>query len=196
MRSLFLASVAVAAAYASVASADPIPNRPHVVDNSIVSPSGERILDEEIVIKAPRALVWKKLATTEGLQSWEAPLANLDLKVGGYLEASYEKGAKVGDPNNIRHEILGYAPERLLIFRNIKTPQGFPHPELFQHVTIILMLEDAGEGATKVTEINAGYGQGADWDQLYRFFRGGNATILEMLKAHLEGGEMPKGPAH
>ena len=196
MRSLFLASVAAVAAFASTASANPIPNRPNVVDSSSVQPSGERLLQESIVIKAPPKAVWKALATTEGLQSWEMPLAALDLKVGGHLEASYEDKAKVGDPNNIRHEILGYVPERLLVFRNVQTPPGFPHPEMFQHITIMLMLDDLGDGSTRVTEALAGYGPGKEWDQLYGFFRKGDATILEMLKAHLEGTAKPTGSVH
>ena len=159
----------IAAAFAlaaGVAGADPIPNRPHVVDASTVQPSGERVMREEILIKAPRAEVWKALATSEGLRSWEMPLAEIDLKVGGYLEASYDAKAKVGDPDNIKHELLTYLPGKLLVFRNVQTPHGFPHADLFSKVTTIEILDDAGDGYTRVTLAGVGYGQGADWDKL------------------------------
>lgn len=190
-----LLAIAAAAAASSVL-ADPVPKHPFVTDSSTVQPTGERVLQESIVIKAPPAKVWTALTTTEGLQAWEMPLADIEVKVGGHLEANYDAKAKVGDPNNIKHEILGYVPGRLLVFRNVQTPKGFPHPEMFQHVVIILMLDDLGDGKTRVTEVNAGYGQGEDWDKLYGFFRAGNAWVLEKLKAHLEGGAGPPGPVH
>ena len=192
-----LACIAAAVALAAgAARAEPVPNRPQVTDTSVVAPSGERVLREEILIKAPRSEVWKALATSQGLRSWEMPLAEIELKVGGYLEASYDPKAKLGDPNNIKHQIVTYVPERLLVFRNVQTPQGFPHADLFSKVTSVLILDDAGDGVTRVTEAGVGYGQGADWDQLYGFFRNGNAWVLEKLKAHFEGGEGPKGPVH
>jgi uncharacterized protein YndB with AHSA1/START domain len=187
---------AVFALAAAAVRAEPVSGRPHVTDSSVVEPSGERVMREEILIKAPRSEVWKALATSQGLRSWELPLAEIDLKIGGHLEASYDPKAKLGDPNNIKHEILTYVPERLLVFRNIQTPQGFPHADLFSKVTSVLILDDAGDGVTRVTEAGVGYGQGADWDQLYSFFHNGNAWVLEMLKAHFEGGEGPNGPVH
>lgn len=190
-----MAAAALVAAAGS-ARAESVPDRPHVTESSVVQPSGERVLREEILIKAPRSEVWKALATSDGLRSWEMPLAEIDLKIGGYLEASYDPKAKVGDPGNIKHQILTYVPERLLVFRNVQTPPGFPHADLFSKVTSVLILDDVGEGVTRVTEAGVGYGQGADWDQLYGFFRNGNAWVLEKLKAHLEGGEGPKGPVH
>lgn len=197
MRRLAFASLILGLALAAPALAgEPVPNRPDVTDSSTLEPSGERILEEAILIKAPRAEVWKALATSDGLKSWEAPVAEIDLKVGGYLEASYNPGSKLGDPNNIKHQILSYVPGRMLVFRNVQAPQDFEHADLFSKVTSVLILDDAGEGVTRVTLAGVGYGQGGDWDQLYSFFRNGNAWVLEMLKAHLEGGEKPRGSAH
>jgi uncharacterized protein YndB with AHSA1/START domain len=191
-----LACVLAALALAGSAHAASVPNRPDVIDSSTVGPSGERVMREEILIKAPRAEVWKAFATSEGWKSWAMPLAELDLRIGGHLEASYDPAAKVGDPNNIKHQILSYVPGRLLVFRNVQAPKGFPHADLFGRVTSVLILDDAGDGFTRVTEAGVGYGQGADWDELYGFFLPGNAYMLEKLKAHFEGGEGPKGPAH
>ena len=70
---MFVAALTLAAA----AQASPVPNRPDVVDSSTVGPSGERIMREEILIKAPRAEVWKAVASSEGWKSWAMPLAEL-----------------------------------------------------------------------------------------------------------------------
>jgi hypothetical protein len=60
----------------------------------------------------------------------------------------------------------------------------------------VLQFDDAGPGRTRVTCSGVGFGSGADWDELFEFFRQGNAWVLEQLKAHVEGGAGPTGPAH
>ena len=196
MKTFLMTAAAAVALFAGVAAAKPVPGRAGVDDSSIVQADGRRILRESIVISAPRETVWTAWASSEGLKSWEAPVAAIDLRVGGYLEASYDPKAHLGDPNNIKHEVLGYLPGELLVFRNVQTPKGFPHGDLFGKVTTVIQLEDAGPGKTRVTVSGVGYGSGQDWDQLYGFFHAGNAYVLEMLKAHFEGGPGPDGDAH
>ncbi len=165
-------------------------------DTSVTQPDGARILRESIVIAAPRQALWNAFATSDGLRSWEAPVAAIDLRVGGALEASYDPKARLGDPNNIKHEVLGFLPGELLLFRNVQAPHGFKHQDLFARTTTIIQFEDAGPGRTKVTVSGVGYGTGKDFDELYAFFHAGNAYLLEMLKAHFEGGPGPSGSAH
>jgi uncharacterized protein YndB with AHSA1/START domain len=196
MKTLLMTAALAVAALASAAHAKPVPGRPHVDDSSLVQPDGQRILRESIVIAAPRDKVWSAWASSEGLKSWEAPVAAIDLRVGGYLEATYDPKGHLGDPNNIKHEVLSYVPGELLVFRNVQAPHGFPHADLFSHVSTVIQLEDAGPGKTRVTVSGVGYGAGQDWDQLYGFFHAGNAYLLEMLKAHFEGGPGPDGDAH
>jgi uncharacterized protein YndB with AHSA1/START domain len=196
MKSLIAVSTLALACLGSASWAAPVTGRPHVDDSSLSETDGRRILRESIVISAPREKVWSAWASSEGLRSWEAPVANIDLHVGGYLEASYDAKAHLGDAGNIKHEVLGYLPGELLVFRNVQTPKGFPHADLFSHVTTVIQLEDAGPGKTRVTVSGIGYGAGKDWDELYAFFHAGNAYLLEMLRAHFEGGPGPTGSAH
>lgn len=192
----FLIAPVVALMLAGAAQAAPMPNRPNVDDASFVEANGARVLKQSILIRTTREKAWAAFATTEGLLKWEAPVAAIELKVGGHLEASYDPKARLGDPGNIKHVVLGYLPGELMVFRNVQTPPGFKHPELFSQVVTIVQFEDAGPGLVKVTCSEVGYGVGPDWDELYAFFHGGNAYVLEMLKAHLEGTDGPKGPAH
>jgi uncharacterized protein YndB with AHSA1/START domain len=195
MKTILIAS-ALVLAFAAAASAKPIAGRPGVDDQSSVRADGSRILKESILIHAPRAKVWAAFATTEGLVSWEAPVAAIDLRVGGYLEASYDPKSKLGDPNNIKHQIVAFTPGRRLEFHNVQAPKGFPHQEVFAKIHHILTFEDAGHGMTRLTITDVSYGKGKDFDDLYAFFHSGNAYVLEQLKAHLEGTPGPQGPAH
>lgn len=194
MKALVIASVVSLAAGAAWAA--PIPNRPGVDDTSITEADGSRILRESIVIAAPRQAVWNAFATTDGLKSWEAPVAAIDLRVGGMLEASYDPKAHLGDPNNIKHEVLGYLPGELLMFRNVQAPRGFRHQDLFARTTTIIQFQDAGPGKTRLTVSGVGYAPGKDFGEVFDFFHAGNAYLLEMLKAHFEGGPGPSGSAH
>lgn len=195
MKTILIAGV-LALACSAQAFAEPIPNRPDVNDQSSVQADGARVLKLSILIHAPREKAWEAFATTPGLGSWEAPVAAIDLRVGGYLEASYDEKGTLGDPNNIKHKIIAFTKGRRLEFRNVQAPKGFPHQELFGTVRHILTFEDAGHGITRVTITDVAYGHGADWDQLYNFFHSGNAYVLELLKSHLEGTPPPTGRAH
>ncbi|HEY3814945.1 MAG TPA: SRPBCC domain-containing protein [Caulobacteraceae bacterium] len=195
MKTILIAG-ALALACATAAYAKPVAGRADVDDQSSVRLDGSRVLKESILIHAPREKAWEAFATTAGLVSWEAPVAAIDLRVGGYLEASYDEHGKLGDPNNIKHEIIAFTPGRKLVFHNVQAPQGFPNQPLFGKIRHTLTFEDAGPGVTRVTITDVAYGKGAGYDQLYSFFHSGNAYVLELLKAHLEGTPPPTGPAH
>ena len=192
MRMLLIS--ALCALSASPALAQPVQNRPDVDAVTLEVPGGERILRESIVVAAPQAEVWKLFATSGGLKRWEAPVASIDLRPGGMLEASYDPKAKLGDPGNIKHVIVTYLPGSLLVFRNVQTPKGFPWPEQFGRVTSIIQLEPVDATHTRITVAGVGY-RPAD-QALYEFFRSGNAYLLEVLKSVLEGLPPPTGPAH
>ena len=171
--------------------AAPVPGRPDVEDTSIVQADGYRLLRETVVINAPRDAAWRAFATTDGLRGWEAPVVAIDLKVGGFLEDSYDPKAKLGDPGNIKNEILGFIPNELLVFRNVQAPADFKFASLLTHVTTIIQFEKLGPGSTRVTVSGVGYGIGPGFAELYGFFRAGNAYELELLKAYLEGRSPP-----
>jgi uncharacterized protein YndB with AHSA1/START domain len=192
LRTLLLSAVAILGTVSPALAASPLP--PDISDTSRVMPTGERVLQESIVLPAAPDLVWRLFATSEGLREWEAPLASIDLRIGGLMQASYQKSAVLGDDTTIVHEILAYVPSSLLVFRNIRSPKGFPWPERFQHVRNVVQIEAIDAAHSRLTISGVGYG--AQDNALYDFFRSGNAYLLEALKAHLEGGPPPAGPAH
>jgi uncharacterized protein YndB with AHSA1/START domain len=195
MKTILIAG-ALALACAAQALAEPVANRPDVDDQSSAQADGARVLKLSILIHAPREMAWEAFATTPGLVSWEAPVAAIDLRVGGYLEASYDEKGKLGDPNNIKHEIIAFDPGHSIEFHNVQTPHGFPYPDEFGKVRHIVAFEDAGPGVTRVSITDIAYPHDKADDWLYGFFHSGNAYVLELLKAHLEGTPPPTGPAH
>lgn len=173
-----LMSLAVASA---AAAAEPTPC-------SRTEADGVRTLCHEIEVAAARTEVWALWSTTEGLSSWVAPLARIDLRIGGIWEASYTPGARLGDAGNIRNRVLAYVPERSLTIQVANAPPGFPHPDLASRLWTVIEIEEVDASRTRVRVTMTGYGAGAGYDTLYGHFDRGNAATLGLLARRLAEG--------
>ena len=116
------------------------------------------------------------------------PVAKVEFRVGGYIEASYDPDAKFGDPGNIKNQIVAYVPDRLLVIHNVQAPPGFADPELFQRTVTMIEFITLDAQHTRVTITNAGYGSGDRFDTLYRHFEWGDAYTLQELKTRFVKG--------
>lgn len=63
-----------------------------------------------------------------------------------------------------------------------------PGGAVYGRLAIVLELEPLDGGRTRVTLAQVGYGQGADFDALYAFFKAHNPEFLADLKRFAEGG--------
>lgn len=159
-----------------------------VSNSSYVEPDGDRSLQLSIDVPAPVKGVYAAMTTSDGFASWAVPVAKIDLRVGGMIEASYDAHAKLGDPNNIKNEIIAYVPDHLLIIRNVQAPAGFVNSALFQKTVTIMEFTAADANTTRVTLTNAGYGKGAGFDDVYAHFEWGDAYTLHELRARFVKG--------
>ena len=159
-----------------------------VSNSSFVEPGGDRSIQLSVEVAAPPHVVFDAFTTSEGFSSWAVPVAHVELRIGGFIEASYDAHAKLGDPGNIRNEIVAYVPDRLLVIRNAQAPPGFADPELFRRTVTIIELVPVATGRTRVTLTNAGYGTGERFDTLYKHFEWGDAYTLAELKRRFEQG--------
>jgi hypothetical protein len=162
--------------------------RAEVRNTSYVSPSGERVLQHEAVVKATLEEAWKTVSTSEGLRTWVAPTAELELKTGGKWHTNYTVGSKIGDPGTIYNQVLSYVPMRMIAIKIGLTDQ-FP-AALRQAGTLVatLQLEDLGGNRVKLTESMVGWQQGPEWDKTYTFFDRGNAYTMKKLQERFETG--------
>lgn len=140
---------------------------------------GSRTLVVEALVSAPPEAVWQAVSTAEGWKSWAVPAAWLS---GDMLETSYIASAKPGDASNIQQRFLERVPGRSLVFRTVKTPDGFPHAQVFMGVTHFLQLLPEA-GGTRVRLTDRGYPAGAEGDALLGFFKPGNQQTLDHLAA-------------
>ncbi|HEY1561470.1 MAG TPA: SRPBCC domain-containing protein [Caulobacteraceae bacterium] len=177
------AILALAAALsASAAIAEPPTKSTDVVDTSFVTPDGQSDLQQSVVINAPVAVLWKSFVDPKEFARWNAPVAAIDMRVGGTLEATYNPKQPIGNPNNIKHRVITFLPERLIVFQNIQAPKELRNPDKFQRTVIIVQFEPRGPAKTKVTLSCTGFGADAASQQIYRFFQVDNAEELERWK--------------
>ena len=153
-----------------------------VSNSSFVEPNGDRSLQLSVDVPAPVKAVYDAMTTSEGFSSWAVPVAKIDLRVGGMIEASYSADAKFGDPNNIKNEIIAYVPNHLLIIHNVQAPKGFVDSTFFQKTVTIVEFTPIDANTTHVTLTNAGYGKGAGFDDVYSHFEWGDAYTLQELR--------------
>lgn len=167
---LFAAVVLWAVAGASSASAQNIarPCQPTEVTH---------VLCHEVETPLIAADAWRLWATSEGLVSWMAPMAIIDLRVGGAIEASYDPAAVPGQPGNIRNRIVSFEPERSLAIQIAQAPPGFPHADEARRLQTLITFEPAGVG-TRVRVIMTGFEASEAFDALRAFFGQGNAATL------------------
>lgn len=161
---------------------------PGVSNTSFAEPNGDRAVQLWIEIPAPRQQVYDAYATTDGFTSWAAPVAQVDVRVGGIIESSYNPSAKLGDRNNIRNEIVTYVPGHLIVLKNAQAPTTFVDPDLFAKTVTVVEFDAIDAGHTRVTVTNSGYGQGEKFDRLYHQFEWGNAyTLAELRNRFVKG---------
>jgi uncharacterized protein YndB with AHSA1/START domain len=182
-------ALVVCIALAVLADSTRATQRSKVENASHTLPDGERILELGSVVPGALDEVWAAFTTSDGFGSWAAPVAEVDFRLGGVIESSYDLDAKIGDPGNIRNEILAYVPHRMIAFRNIQAPPGARFDvTTFQRLHTVVLFENAGANATKVTIVQPGYRPGDLYDSVYRHFEWGNRWSLEKLAERFEKG--------
>jgi len=162
-----------------------------VSDTSFKEPNGDRVLQQSIEIVAAPSCIWHALTDEAGIKAFGLPLAHVELKNGGVIEEGFSPDAKLGGNETIRHRIIAYLPERLLVLRNEATPPGPPHAELYRKLVQVISIEPRQSGRTRFTISHTGYGAGADYDQLQDFFRKGNPSYLTGMKKLCEAKNVP-----
>jgi hypothetical protein len=146
------------------------------------APDGSHLLSNEIVVDAAPADVWAAISTADGWKRWAVPVAwspEPDL-----IETSYTPTARPGDASTIRQQVLLRLPERLMVFRTVKAPAGFPDFDTYAKVVSAFELEPVGERRTRVRLTGTGYADSEAGRKLLGFFERGNAVSLEALQAH------------
>jgi uncharacterized protein YndB with AHSA1/START domain len=149
---------------------------------------GRHSLVHEVIVEAAADEVWQAIATPEGWRTWAVPVSWAP--EADVIETSYTPTARSGDPSTIRQRVVAAIPGRLLVFRTIRAPQGFPDFDTYAQVTSAFELEPAGDGRTRVRLTGTGYADTEAGRRLLGFFREGNRVSLERLRQRFRTGPL------
>jgi len=140
----------------------------------------ERALVIELTIPAPRAEVWKAFTTSEGLSTWLAPNATVDLRPGGdwivHFPGSTAGGTILSFVPGQEIVISALAPDKFPTVRAARTRAAF-HFESRGNSTIVRLTQ-------------TGWQDGPEWDRAYEYLAAGNAQLLATLHRRFVDGPL------
>lgn len=153
-------------------------------DSSTAKPDGRHQMQATIDVNIDQ--VWAAFTTNEGMKHWWAPVVDIDFKIGGIIQASYNTQGTLGDASTIENTILSYDPGRMFSFRCTKSPTGFPFADIIGDTWTVAYFDAETPDRTRITLVSNGYQESDEWKQMGEFFRAGNAQVLAKLKKYLE----------
>ena len=157
-----------------------------------IAAAQERAINEKITVKANVDDVWKTWTTTEGIKTFFAPDARVELKVDGpfqiYINPFGEPGMKGADDM----KIIGFQDRKMLSF-TWNAPPSLPEARKQRSVVIVRFIS-RGDALTDVTIHHVGWGEGGEWDKAFDYFSKSWPNVLKNLQKRFDSGPVDWKP--
>ncbi len=144
------------------------------------APAPEKLVIE-IEVPAPVGEVWCAFSTSEGLSTWLAPQATVDLRPGGEWTAHFPGGSTGGGT------ILSFVPEKEMVLAAL-APDKFPQVRA-ERTRAAFQFEARGS-STVVRLTQTGWKSGDEWTRAYEYLVAGNAQLMAALHQRFVTGPM------
>ncbi len=141
----------------------------------------------EGVVDASADNVWDAFTTRAGIESWMVAAGDVDLKIGGLMRTSYRKGADLNGDTAIHQAFLSIDPGRMLSWRTVKTPDGFPFAGPMSASWTIVYFDAVDARRTRVTVKMLGYTTDPESQKMRAFFEVGNKATIDALVKRFVG---------
>jgi uncharacterized protein YndB with AHSA1/START domain len=139
-----------------------------------------RSLHKEAVVVAPREEVWSCWTTSAGMKTFLASESKIELTPGGAYELYFGPPSAAPARGSEGCKVLGYLPGEILSFDWNAPPQFREVRD--QRTCVLIRLEPAGAGKTRVILDHHGWGQGEQWDAVYNYFDQAWDLVMDHLK--------------
>jgi uncharacterized protein YndB with AHSA1/START domain len=137
----------------------------------------------EGIVDAPVAAVWNAWTTGEGLASWLAPQADIELRVDGRMRVIADARGSLDGPAAIENRVLSFEPQRMLSIRVSRAPSDFPFRSRVGEMWTVLSFAATADGRTLLRIVGLGFAADEEAQRMRRFFQAGNAhTLLQLQK--------------
>jgi len=152
----------------------------------------ERAVYHQVIVSAPIDSVWTAWTTTEGVQSFFAPSANIGLRVDGPYEIFFNPYGEQGLRGADGMRILAFQDQRMLAF-TWNAPPSLPEARK-QRTHVIVRFHPQSSSSTKVTLYHDGWGEGGEWDAAFTYFDGAWPKVLANLQKRFASGPIDWAP--
>jgi uncharacterized protein YndB with AHSA1/START domain len=147
---------------------------------TVVKSAAPRALQFDVDVPASVKDVWAALSTSEGMRTWIAPEATVDLRPGGEWLARFPGAAPGGG------KIDSLSPEATIVIHAM-APEKFPEVRAIG-TTAAFTLTPCGDRCTHVRLTQTGWREGKEWDDAFDYLATGNAQLLELLHRRFVSG--------
>ena len=139
-----------------------------------------RTIEKTIEVKAGIEAVWTAWTTAEGVTSFSAPEAKIELRLGGAYEWYFMLDAPEGMKGAEGCTVMAYVPPRLLTF-TWNAPPLIPTLRALGPCSHVVVELAEVEGGTAVSVTHVIEGEGADWDEYLAYFDRAWGIVLKGL---------------
>lgn len=146
----------------------------------------ERAIDKEMVVAAPIDAVWQTWTSKVGIESFFAPEAEVDARVGGAFHIHMDPLAEPGSKGADDMRFMALQRPTMLGF-DWNAPPSLPEARA-QRTFVVVRLADIDGKATRVTLDHTGWGNGGEWDKTYAYFDRAWGYVLGNLKKRYDVG--------
>jgi uncharacterized protein YndB with AHSA1/START domain len=145
----------------------------------------EKQLLKTVQVAASPDQVWRAWTTADGIGTFFAPYARVELRPGGPYEIYFDK-----EPEGLRGSegcrVLSFVPSKMLSF-SWGAPPRFPQARRDNAQWVVIFLEASGAG-TRVTLVELGWKEGEEGEAVYRYFDRAWSTVLARLAHSFSAG--------
>lgn len=146
----------------------------------------EPAVRKEVVVPAPIDAVWQSWTTQAGIESFFAPEAVIDAKVGGAFHIHIDPFGKPGNKGADDMRFLALQPPKMLSF-DWNAPPSMPEVRQ-QRTFVVVRLADIDGKSTRVTLHHSGWGDGGEWDKAFNYFDAAWGRVLaNLVQRHDKG---------
>jgi uncharacterized protein YndB with AHSA1/START domain len=149
---------------------------------TVLKSATPRALQFDVDLPAALNDVWVALTTSDGMRTWIAPEAKVDLRAGGDWLAMFPGAAPGGG------KIDSVTPETSLVIHAM-APEKFPEVRAIG-TTAAFTLTACGDRCTHVRLVQTGWRAGQEWDAAFEYLSHGNAQLLELLHRRFVSGPL------
>ena len=148
----------------------------------------ERALHKQVRVAAPQAAVWQAWTSREGIESFMAPQAEVDARVGGAFHIHFNPFAPPGQRGADDMRFLALQPPQMFSV-DWNAPPSLPAARAQRTLVVVRIVPD-GPDASLVRLFHAGWGDGGEWDAALTYFDRAWDQVLGQLQQRFAAGPL------